>query len=77
MKPKHYRGSLTELQFITLVSDTAISDSVRTELHKFFVIGTRMCGIEGKSKQNMHQRAKYYISRGLVLGLIKERNDYA
>ena len=77
MKPKYYRGTMTELQFIKLVEDTAISDSVRGCLNKFFVKGVRLSSIAGKSKQAMHQRAKYYINRGIVLGIVKERNDYA
>lgn len=70
ISPRFYRGKVTEEQFKTLGSNCPrMTIEVEEMMRNFFVIGTKLSHL-GVSKQAAHQRAKYYMNKGVQLGVL-------
>jgi hypothetical protein len=71
ISPRFYRGKITAKQFLELTKQCPrMTNQVCIMMSDFFVDGKRLSHL-GVSKQAAHQRAKYYLKKGVDLGIFK------
>jgi hypothetical protein len=70
ISPKFYRGKINMTQFNHLTKMCPrMTSEVYVMMREFFVNGKQLSHL-GVSKQAAHQRAKYYMKKGVELGLL-------
>jgi hypothetical protein len=68
ISPKYYRGKINATQFNHMSKMCPrMTDAARKMTYEFFVNG-KLASEMNVSKQAYHQRAKYYMQRGVDLG---------
>tara|TARA_R110000824_G_scaffold216189_2_gene402791 strand:+ start:266 stop:505 length:240 start_codon:yes stop_codon:yes gene_type:complete len=76
ISPKFYRGKIMEAQFKELSKNCPrMTQEVEDIMRLFFVEGTKLSHL-GVSKQAAHQRAKYYMHKGVELGIFETMANY-
>ena len=72
-KLKKYRGTITPRQFAALVKACPkMTDEVCDEMQDYFVAGIRPSHVEGRSKQAILSRVKYYADKGVDLCIFNQ-----